>query len=383
MSSGFETLQLHPQLQQAIDALGFKEMTPIQQKVLKYTLAGHDAIGRAQTGTGKTAAFLISVINDLLNNPITHQRYRGEPRALILAPTRELAMQIESDARELTKFTDLSVVTLVGGVDFDKQKKQLDQKFVDILVATPGRLIDFTEQKEIWLDQIEFLVIDEADRLLDMGFIPSVKRIVRFSPRKEQRQTLMFSATFSYDVLNLAQQWLYEPVTVEIEPEKKTNADVEQRVYVVAKTDKYKLLQDILRDEPIEKVMIFANRRDQVRKLYDNLKRDGYKVVMLSGEIAQDKRLKMLDQFKNGKHNIMIATDVAGRGIHVDGVSHVVNFTLPEQSDDYVHRIGRTGRAGMQGVSISFLSEDDAFYLPEIEKAIGQKLPLTRLDGYC
>ncbi|WP_436904763.1 ATP-dependent RNA helicase RhlB [Acinetobacter johnsonii] len=383
MSSGFETLNLHPQLKRAIDALGFKDMTPIQQKVLKFTLAGHDAIGRAQTGTGKTAAFLVSVINDLLNNPIQEQRYRGEPRALILAPTRELALQIESDAKELTKFSDLHVVTLLGGVDFDKQKAQLDKKPVDIMVATPGRLIDFVEQKEVWLDQIEFLVIDEADRLLDMGFIPSVKRIVRFSPRKEQRQTLMFSATFSYDVLNLAQQWLFEPITVEIEPEKKTNADVEQRVYMVAKSDKYKLLQDILRDEPIEKVMIFANRRDQVRKLYDNLKRDGYKVVMLSGEIAQDKRLKMLDQFKNGQHNIMIATDVAGRGIHVDGVSHVVNFTLPEQSDDYVHRIGRTGRAGTRGVSISFLSEDDAFYLPEIEKAIGQKLPLTRLEGYC
>ena len=383
MSSGFETLNLHPQLKQAIDALGFKEMTPIQQMVLKFTLAGHDAIGRAQTGTGKTAAFLISVINDLLNNPIQGQRYRGEPRALVLAPTRELALQIESDAKDLTKFTDLNVVTLLGGVDFDKQKSQLNKNFVDIIVATPGRLIDFVEQKEVWLDQIEFLVIDEADRLLDMGFIPSVKRIVRYSPRKEQRQTLMFSATFSYDVLNLAQQWLFEPVTVEIEPEKKTNADVEQRVYMVAKTDKYKLLEEILRDEPIEKVMIFANRRDQVRKLYDHLKRDGYKVVMLSGEIAQDKRLKMLDQFKNGKHNIMIATDVAGRGIHVDGVSHVVNFTLPEQSDDYVHRIGRTGRAGTRGVSISFLSEDDAFYLPEIEKAIGQKLPLTRLDGYC
>ena len=383
MSSGFETLNLHPKLKQAIDALGFKEMTPIQEKVLKFTLAGHDAIGRAQTGTGKTAAFLVSVINDLLNNPIKEQRFRGEARALILAPTRELALQIENDVKDLTKFTDLHFVTLLGGVDFDKQKTQLNKQFVDIIVATPGRLIDFVEQKEVWLDQIEFLVIDEADRLLDMGFIPSVKRIVRYSPRKEQRQTLMFSATFSYDVLNLAQQWLFEPVTVEIEPEKKTNADVEQRVYMVAKTDKYKLLQEILRDEPIEKVMIFANRRDQVRKLYDHLKRDGYKVVMLSGEIAQDKRTKMLDQFKNGQHNIMIATDVAGRGIHVDGVSHVINFTLPEQSDDYVHRIGRTGRAGASGVSISFLSEDDAFYFPEIEKAIGQKLPLTRLDGYC
>lgn len=383
MSFAFQTLNLHPQLQQAIDALGFTEMTPIQSKVLKYTLAGHDAIGRAQTGTGKTAAFLISVINDLLNNPLAETRYRGEPRALILAPTRELAIQIENDAKALVKYTNLNVVTLVGGVDFDKQRKMLDDNFVDIMVATPGRLIDFTEQKEVWLDRIEFLVIDEADRLLDMGFIPSVKRIVRYSPRKEQRQTLMFSATFSYDVLNLAQQWLFEPVTVEIEPEKKTNADVEQRVYLVEKKDKYKLLCDVLKQEPIEKVMIFANRRDQVRKLYDHLKHDGYKVVMLSGEIAQDRRLKMLDQFKNGQHNLMIATDVAGRGIHVDGVSHVINFTLPEQSDDYVHRIGRTGRAGTQGVSISFLSEDDAFYLPEIEKAIGQKLPLTRLDGYC
>lgn len=273
MASGFGTLNLHPQLKQAIDALGFTQMTPIQQKVLKYTLAGHDAIGRAQTGTGKTAAFLISVINDLLNNPIQEQRYRGEVRALILAPTRELALQIESDARELTRFTDLNVLTLVGGVDFDKQKKPLNEKFIDILVATPGRLIDFVEQKEVWLDQIEFLVIDEADRLLDMGFIPSVKRIVRFSPRKEQRQTLMFSATFSYDVLNLARQWLFEPVTVEIEPEQKTNNDVEQRVYMVAKQDKYRLLQDILRDEPIDKVMIFANRRDQVRRLYDHLKK--------------------------------------------------------------------------------------------------------------
>ena len=378
MSSGFETLNLHPQLKQAIDALGFKEMTPIQQKVLRYTLAGHDAIGRAQTGTGKTAAFLVSVMNDLLSNPIQEQRYRGEPRALILAPTRELALQIESDAKELNKFSNLHIVTLLGGVDFDKQKAQLNKDFVDIIVATPGRLIDLVEQKEVWLDQIEFLVIDEADRLLDMGFIPSVKRIVRYSPRKEQRQTLMFSATFSYDVLNLAQQWLFEPVTVEIEPEKKTNADVEQRVYMVAKSDKYKLLQEILRDEPIDKVMIFANRRDQVRKLYDHLKKDDYNVVMLSGEIAQDKRLKMLDQFKNGKHNIMIATDVAGRGIHVDDISHVVNYTLPDQPDDYVHRIGRTGRAGQTGISISFVSEDDAFNIPALEKHLDTKFTLEQ-----
>jgi ATP-dependent RNA helicase RhlB len=379
----FDVLNLHPQLKQAIDHLGYTQMTPIQQKVLKFTLAGHDAIGRAQTGTGKTAAFLISVINDLLNNPVQTQRFRGEPRALIIAPTRELALQIQSDAQSLTQFSTLHQVTLLGGVDFDIQKKQLAQNYVDIVVATPGRLIDFIEQNEIWLDQIEFLVIDEADRMLDMGFIPSVKRIIRHSPSKECRQTLMFSATFNLDVLNLAYKWLHEPVTVEIEPEKKTNADVEQRIYMVSNRDKYRLLEEVIQQEPIEKVMIFANRRDQVRKLYDRLKADGYKVGILSGEIAQDKRIKMLDQFKKGKIKIMIATDVAGRGIHVDGVSHVINFTLPDQSDDYVHRIGRTGRAGAQGVSISFLSEDDAFNLPNIEKAIGQKLPLTRIEGFC
>jgi ATP-dependent RNA helicase RhlB len=382
MSSSFDSVALHPELQQGIKSLGFTQMTPIQEQVLRFTLAGHDAIGRAQTGTGKTAAFLISIINDLLNNPVSDERFRGEPRALILAPTRELALQIESDAVELLKHTKLSVVTLLGGVDYDKQRKALDKRFVDIMVATPGRLIDFLEQKEVWLDRLEFLVIDEADRLLDMGFIPSVKRIVRLAPPKADRQTLMFSATFSYDVLNLAQQWLFEPVTVEIEPEQKTNERVHQREFIVGRRDKERLLKELLESETIEKVMVFANRRDQVRKLYDRLKAQGYKVGMLSGEIPQDKRIKMLDQFKSGKTQIMIATDVAGRGIHVDNVSHVINYTLPEQADDYVHRIGRTGRAGASGVSISFACEDDSFLLADLEKAIGQKLPLERPEGY-
>ncbi len=382
MHLNFDSLNLHTALRQAIADLGFTQMTPIQHQVLYYTLAGHDAIGRAQTGTGKTAAFLISIINDLLSHPIEDGRYRGEPRALILAPTRELALQIESDAKQLLKHTDLHVLTLLGGVDYDKQRAQLDQAFVDIVVATPGRLIDFIEQKEIWLDRLEFLVIDEADRLLDMGFIPAVKRIVRAAPPKSDRQTLMFSATFSYDVLNLAQQWLFEPVTVEIEPLKTTSEQVEQRVYIVSKRDKERLLKEILASEPIEKVMVFANRRDQVRKLYDRLKLQNYQVGMLSGEITQDRRTKMLDQFKTGKTQIMIATDVAGRGIHVDGVSHVINYTLPEQPDDYVHRIGRTGRAGATGVSISFACEDDSFLLADLEKALKQKLPLIRPEGY-
>lgn len=382
MSLSFDAVNLHPSLRRAIDDLGYQHMTPIQEKILRFTLAGHDAIGRAQTGTGKTAAFLISILNDLLNHPIEEQRYRGEPRALILAPTRELALQIESDAKALCKHSNLNLVTLLGGVDYDIQRKQLDRNFVDILVATPGRLIDFLDQKEVWLDRLEFVVIDEADRLLDMGFIPSVKRILRQAPEKADRQTLLFSATFSYDVLNLAQQWLFEPIMVEIEPEQKTSERVEQRIYIVSNREKERLLKELLAQEPIDKVMVFANRRDQVRKLYDRLKKQGYSVGILSGEIAQDKRIKTLDQFKQGKIQILIATDVAGRGIHVDGVSHVVNYTLPEHAEDYVHRIGRTGRAGESGISISFACEDDAFLLADLEKAIGQKLPLQRLEGY-
>lgn len=382
MQSGFQPLGLHPQLQDAIDALGFVTLTPIQSKVLTYTLGGHDAIGRAQTGTGKTAAFLISVINDLLNHPVDDQRYRGEPRALVLAPTRELALQIESDAAGLTKFSGLRTVALVGGVDYDQQRKQLDRGFVDIIVATPGRLIDFLEQQEIWLDRLEFLVIDEADRLLDMGFIPSVKRIIRKAPDKSDRQTLMFSATFSFDVLNLARQWLHEPVTVEIEPQKTTSEQVEQHIYLVSQQNKLRLLRSVLARPELDKVMVFANRRDQVRRVFDKLKADGLAVGMLSGEMTQEKRLKTLDQFKKGTLKVLIATDVAGRGIHVDGVSHVINYTLPDQADDYVHRIGRTGRAGAKGVSISFAGEDDVFMIETLQKALKQNIPLERVEGF-
>lgn len=383
IKSDFQQLNLQLKLQKAIDKLGFKQMTPVQQKVLYYTLAGHDAIGLAQTGTGKTATFLITIINELLNNPIKEQRYRGEPRALILAPTRELALQIEQDCKHLTVFSSLTTVTLLGGVDFEQQIDTLNRFPIDIVVATPGRLIDFIEQKEIYLDQLEFLVIDEADRLLDMGFIPAIKRIIYCASPKEARQTLLFSATFNQDVMNLAYRWLYQPVMIEIEPKQKTNIDVEQRLYLVESKDKYRLLEEVLQQEPIEKVMIFANRREQVRDIYEYLKQHQYKVGLLSGEISQDKRLKALERFKQGQLMMMVATDVAGRGIHVDGISHVINFTLPEQPDDYVHRIGRTGRAGQQGVSISFLSEDDAFYLADLEQKIGKKLNITRLAGYC
>lgn len=371
----FSDVKLPRPILHAIADLGFQYCTPIQQRVLKFTMAGHDAIGRAQTGTGKTAAFLLTILADLLKTPPDEERYTGEPRALILAPTRELALQIAKDAAALTKYTDLKVVTVLGGMDYDRQRKQLTEDFVDILVATPGRLLDFASKQDVYLDRVEILVIDEADRMLDMGFIPDVKRIVRMTPPKVSRQTLLFSATFTRDVINLSEQWTCSAVKVEIEPEKGTTDRVEQLVYITTTEDKYKLLYNLITKQNLERVMVFANRRDQTRKLTDMLRDHRISCALLSGEVPQDKRVKTLENFREGKIKVLVATDVAGRGIHVDGVSHVVNFTLPEQTDDYVHRIGRTGRAGATGTSVSFACEDDAFLIPKLEEAIGRKLP--------
>lgn len=373
----FHDLFLPIALMRAIHELGYEYCSPIQAMTLPYTLAGHDCIGKAQTGTGKTAAFLLTVITDLMEHRLPEQ-YAGEPRALILAPTRELAMQIAEDAKSLTKHSRLKVATLVGGMDMDKQRKQLEEARLDILVATPGRLIDFMNRKQVFLDQVETLVIDEADRMLDMGFIPDIKTIVRATPKTEERQTLMFSATFSYDILNLAERWTREAVQVEVEPKVKTAEDVEQHVFLVSTEEKYQLLRYVLKQPGADRVMVFANRRDIVRDLSERLKKDGIQCQVLSGEVPQAKRVKTLENFKEGKVPVLVATDVAGRGIHVEGVSHVVNYTLPEDAEDYVHRIGRTGRAGAKGVSISFACEDDSFQIPAIEDYIKRKIELEQ-----
>ena len=370
----FDTLNLDALVQRGVDALGFEFCSPIQGRILPHTLNGNDAIGKAQTGTGKTAAFLITIFNDLLNHPLEGERYLGEPRAVIIAPTRELVMQIATDAEELGQFTGLKTVTLIGGADYQKQLAKVNRSPVDIVVATPGRLIDFMERRDLALDRVEIMVLDEADRMLDMGFIPQVKRIVRATPHKEERQTLLFSATFTQDIMNLARQWTFEPITVEIEPERVATASVDQRVYLVASRDRFPVLMTLLNDPVVESVIIFANRRDQVRRLYEKLRKEGVQCGMLSGEITQAKRTKTLENFKSGRSKILVATDVAGRGIHVEGISHVVNYNLPEDPEDYVHRIGRTGRAGATGVSISFASEDDAFLLPDIEALLGHSL---------
>jgi ATP-dependent RNA helicase RhlB len=248
---------------------------------------------------------------------------------------------------------------------------------VDLVVATPGRLLDFMGRRDLFLDHVEVLVLDEADRMLDMGFIPQVKRIVRATPRKENRQTLLFSATFTQDIINLSQQWTYHPVTVEIEPESVATDTVDQKVYLVSSEQRYKVLSNLIRSDDCTSLIVFANRRDQVRRLHERLRKSGVKCGILSGEIPQGKRTRTLEQFKNGEIKVLVATDVAGRGIHVEGVSHVVNYNLPEDPEDYVHRIGRTGRAGATGTSISFASEDDAFLLPDLEALLGARLECT------
>ena len=283
-------------------------------------------------------------------------------------------MQISADALDLARYTDLAVHTLVGGIDYAKQLRLLEKKHCDILVGTPGRLLDFANNRDIHLDQLEILVIDEADRMLDMGFIPQVTRLVRLTPNKSDRQTMLFSATLSSEVERLIQRWTNSPIKVEIKAEQVATDTVEQKVYITTGEEKFSLLIKILKGPGVDSVMIFANRRDICRNLYDRLREKGFKVGMLSGDVPQPRRIKTLDNFKNRRTKIMVATDVAGRGIHVDGVSHVINYTLPEEPEDYVHRIGRTGRAGQTGTSISFACEDDAFLLEPIEKLMDTKL---------
>ena len=370
----FHDLNLTDVLMHAIYDLKFQYCSTIQAKILPHTLKGFDAIGKAQTGTGKTAAYLITIIEDLLRHPIEEERYHGDPRALIIAPTRELVMQIAEDAKALCKYTNLHVVALFGGMEYHKQHKQMQRQFVDIVVATPGRLIDFMTRKDIYLDVVESLVLDEADRMLDMGFMPQVKRIVRACPTTDFRQTQLFSATFTQDIMNLASRWTHDPVTIEIEPEQVATETIQQIVYMVSNEEKFKVLLNLFRLPEVSRTIIFTNRRDQTQHLYDKIRKAGFNAGLLSGEISQDKRTRTLEDFKNGKISILVATDVVGRGIHIEDVSHVINYNLPDEPDDYVHRIGRTGRAGAAGTAITLACEFESFQIPAIEELLGHKL---------
>jgi ATP-dependent RNA helicase RhlB len=378
----FDTLELHENLLAAINGCGFSHCTPIQEETLPISLTGVDLIGKAQTGTGKTAAFLITAFELLLRQPIDiKDRFAGEPRVLIIAPTRELAYQIEKDAKGLNVGNNLNIFSVVGGMDYDSQQYTLNNYVVDILVATPGRLIDFLNKDDVFLDQVELLILDEADRMLDMGFIPDIKRILRRTTPREERQTLLFSATFNQDVLNLASQWTINAEYIEIETDSVAADTVEQKVYLVSASQKKKHLMKFLENGEAEKVIIFTNRRDQARNIEEYIRRNGINSALLTGDVVQSKRLKVLEQFKSNKVRVLVATDVAGRGLHIAGVSHVVNYNLPDDPEDYVHRIGRTGRAGSAGIAVTFACEDEAFSLPEIEKYIGRKLECIQPDS--
>ncbi|MDD3885260.1 MAG: DEAD/DEAH box helicase [Victivallaceae bacterium] len=369
----FLDLPLHEDVQFGVQNAEFEYCTPIQAMTLPPLLEGRDLAGKAQTGTGKTAAFLLALFTRLLNNPQENRKI-GQPRALVLAPTRELAMQIHKDAVSLGLFTPLRNVAVFGGMDHEKQRRTLED-VVDIVVGTPGRVIDYSTTGSLDLSRVEVLVIDEADRMLDMGFIPDVKRIVARLPRKGERQTLLFSATLDEHILRLSSGWLTDPIILESEPEKLVSENIEQTFYSVLREDKLALLLYMLHNEPYDRVLIFGNRKDINLKLQYDLARYGFEVPVLSGDIPQEKRIKVLERFRSGEEKIVIATDVAARGIHVDDVSLVVNFDLPERPEDYVHRIGRTGRAGHTGKSVSFLCEYGAYYLPDIEKLLGVQFP--------
>lgn len=351
----------------------FEYCTPIQAKALPEVLAGKDLVGKANTGTGKSAVFLIGIFARLLQNK-AENRKSGSPRALIIAPTRELVIQIAKDGRNLGRYTGLNIQAVYGGTNYEKQMDTLRHKTVDVVVATPGRLLDFANKRVISFTDVGIMVIDEGDRMLDMGFIPDVRRILSRIPPKEERQTLLFSATVSDDVKRLAYQWCVKPVYVEAEQEQVAVDAIEQRVYLVTTEEKYTILFNLIKGKPEDRIMVFGNMKSEVRKLSERLIRDGVECVLLSGDVPQNKREKRLERFRSGKVKVLVATDVAGRGIHIEGISFVVNYSLPYEPEDYVHRIGRTGRAGASGTSVSFACEEGAFYLPDIEEYIGRAL---------
>ncbi|MCG8686075.1 MAG: DEAD/DEAH box helicase, partial [Desulfobacterales bacterium] len=351
----FHDLNLPLGLMHAVCDLGFKYCTDIQAQLLPHTLKGQDATAKAQTGTGKSATFIITLINRFTRKSI--KREKGFPRALILAPTRELVHQIEKDFKGLGKYSHLRIVSVFGGTGYHKQQTLLTEKPVDVIAATPGRLLDFISKKLINLSRVEIVVIDEADRMLDMGFIPDVRRLVYMTPHKDKRQTLFFSATLTDEVLRLADSWTKNAVRIEIDPEQAAADSIEQIVYLTTEDDKFKNVCNLLITEKLKRVIIFVNRKDTARFLSDKLSRYGQKAGVLSGDVSQDKRFRVLNNFKKGNINVLVATDVAARGLHIENISHVINYDLPIEPEHYIHRIGRTGRAGATGTSISFADE--------------------------
>ena len=371
----FSSFDLHPALLAGLEAAGFTRCTPIQALTLPVALPGRDVAGQAQTGTGKTLAFLVAVINRLLTRPALAERKPEDPRALILAPTRELAIQIHKDAMKFGADLGLKFALVYGGVDYDKQRALL-QAGADVIIATPGRLIDYVKQhKVVSLHACEVCVLDEADRMFDLCFIKDIRFLLRRMPERTTRQTLLFSATLSHRVLELAYEHMNEPQKLVVETEHITAARVRQKLYYPADEEKLPLLLGLLSRSEGARTMVFVNTKVFVERVARSLEKAGYRVGVLSGDVPQKKRESLLNRFQKGQLEILVATDVAARGLHIDGIKYVYNYDLPFDAEDYVHRIGRTARLGEEGDAISFACERYAMGLPDIEAYIEQKIP--------
>jgi ATP-dependent RNA helicase RhlB len=371
----FTSLDLPEPVMEGVRDAGFVATTAIQEAALPLALKGKDVAGQSQTGTGKTAAFLIAAFTRCLRTPAPPRSAVTSPRVLIIAPTRELVVQIEADAKLLGAHTGLKIRSVYGGIDYNKQREELRES-CDVLVGTPGRLIDYLKQ-HVWSPaKVEVLVIDEADRMFDMGFIADLRFILRRLPKPEKRQSFLFSATLSFRVMELTWEFMNNPTQITITPQQKTAENAEQMLYHVGREEKFNLLLGLLRREGGSRILIFANTREEARRLEDRLGRNGWVARALTGDVDQKRRLKLLNDFKEGELPILVATDVASRGLHIEGVSHVVNWDLPQDAEDYVHRIGRTARAGAAGKALSLADEAGALNLEPIEKFISQKIPV-------
>jgi len=375
----FESLEIPESIKRGIADLGYIRCTPIQAQTLPVALAGRDVAGQAQTGTGKTAAFLIALFNRLLTEPIPVNKPSAAPRAIVIAPTRELAVQIHKDAEGIAKYAGLRLAIVFGGVDYEKQRRILEEG-VDVLIGTPGRVIDYFKQHVFDLRHIQVAVMDEADRMFDLGFIKDIRFILRRLPHPTERLTMMFSATLSHRVMELAYEHMNNPELIRIEPDKMTVDSVKQVLYFPSTEEKIPLLMGLLRRIDARRTMVFVNTKRIAEVLERTLTANGFVAQALSGDVPQNKRLKMMRDFHDGEIAVLIATDVASRGLHIPDVSHVFNFDLPNDAEDYVHRIGRTARAGAEGDAISFGCEEYAISLPDIESYIGHQIPRAAID---
>jgi ATP-dependent RNA helicase RhlE len=374
----FDTLPLDAKLLRAVADSGYTALTPIQAKAIPIVLAGRDVMGAAQTGTGKTAAFTLPLLQKMLRHENASMSPARHPvRALVIAPTRELADQVANNVKTYAKHTDLRATVVFGGIDMKPQTAEL-KRGVEVLIATPGRLLDHIEAKNCVLNQVEYVVLDEADRMLDIGFLPDLQRILSYLPK--QRQTLLFSATFSPEIKRLAQSYLQDPITVEVARPNATASTVEQRFYSVAEDDKRQAVRHLLRERQIGQAIVFVNSKLGAARLARSFERDGLKTAALHGDKSQDERLKSLEAFKRGEVDVLVATDVAARGLDIADLPAVFNFDVPFNAEDYVHRIGRTGRAGASGLAVTLVDRDDARLVADIEHLIKKKIELEAIE---